>query len=144
MCKLGSEPRATWSKTVCDSCHKGALVCHCCALSCSLNRLFIQKVPQVTEMLRLWTPQQESRQTIAVFIFWITLPVCSKRYLLFHNKNCICLEMFKFLCSEMFKLYKVFFKMDLCGFIGAQMLVFKENIFNDFKNSFKTIRRHFI
>lgn len=34
--------------------------------------------------------------------------------------------------------------MDLCDFIDAQVLVFKENIFNDFKNSFKTIRRHFI
>lgn len=38
--------------------------------------------------------------------------VHNKRYLLFHIKNCICLEMFKCLCSEMFKLYKGFFKIN--------------------------------
>lgn len=39
----------------------------------------------------------------------------NKRYLLFHIKNCICLEMFKkkSLCPEMFKLYKGFFEMNV-------------------------------
>lgn len=53
----------------------------------------------------------EIRQKInSVYFLNYFKSVHNKRYLLFHIKNCICLEMLKCLCSEMFKLYKGFFE----------------------------------
>lgn len=55
----------------------------------------------------------EIRQDNSVYFLNYFKSVHNKRYLLFHIKNCICLEMLKCLCSEMFKLYKGFFKINM-------------------------------
>lgn len=69
-------------------------------------------MPQVTRDVRFKCHDRRD-QAKDKCLFSELLRVCTIRYLLFHIKNCICLEMFKCLCSEMFKLYKGFFKMNM-------------------------------
>lgn len=70
-------------------------------------------MPQVTDVRFEMPGQERSGKRHSVYFLNYFKSVHNKRYLLFHIKNCICLEMLKCLCSEMFKLYKGFFKSNL-------------------------------
>lgn len=65
------------------------------------------------KVLNARTRRDQAKDNSVYFLNYFK-SVHNKRYLLFHIKNCICLEMLKCLCSEMFKLYKGFFKMNVC------------------------------